>query len=113
MNELAYHVLLDGRKVGPYDRRTIVGMRVKKTLGNDHVLIGADGSRLTVGELIGDPRAVAQAQRVRSATGSLVQASYRARLAHGARGPLRLPAFQDEIEMRVQGDVLRVAGRFR
>lgn len=26
-----YHVLLEGRTVGPYDRRTIVGMRIKKT----------------------------------------------------------------------------------
>ena len=34
-----YHVLLEGRTVGPYDRRTIVGMRIKKTLTSDHVLI--------------------------------------------------------------------------
>ena len=38
-----YHVLLDGRRVGPYDRRTIVGMKVRKTLSSKHVLVGADG----------------------------------------------------------------------
>src|SRR4029453_7832312 len=47
-----YHVLLEGRTVGPYDRRTIVGMRIKKALASDHVLIGADGDRLTVADLI-------------------------------------------------------------
>ena len=52
MENPVYHVLLDGRTVGPYDRRTIVGMRVKKTLGSDHVLVGADGARTTVGALV-------------------------------------------------------------
>jgi len=35
VDQTIYHVLLEGRKVGPYDRRTIVGMRIKKTLTSD------------------------------------------------------------------------------
>src|SRR5690606_30462097 len=47
-----YHVVLEGRTLGPYDRRTIVGMRVRKTLASDNVLVDPSGARLTVGELV-------------------------------------------------------------
>ena len=59
MENPVYHVLLEGRKVGPYDRRTIVGMRVKKTLDSKSVLLGSDGTRITVADLVhqaGDSR---------------------------------------------------------
>src|SRR3954452_11672681 len=52
VDDSVYHVLLEGAQVGPYDRRTIVGMRIKKTLTSDHVLIGADGAQLTVRDLM-------------------------------------------------------------
>ena len=32
-NATVYHVLLEGRSMGPYDRRTIVGMCIKKGAG--------------------------------------------------------------------------------
>ena len=41
--------------MGPYDRRTIVGLRIKKTLSSAHQLEASDGSRLTVAELLGRP----------------------------------------------------------
>src|SRR5262245_12227818 len=72
-----YHVLLEGRRVGPYDRRTIIGMRVRKTLASKDLLVAADGTQMTVSELVRkgfrpDPRF----QPSRSGSYSVVQATY-------------------------------------
>lgn len=108
-----YHVLLEGKKMGPYDRRTIVGMRIKKTLTSDHVLIGMDGTQLTVRDLIEPPGAGRSFQPDRSGSLSVVQATFSANLV-GVRGKgVDIPAFRGEVEARVQGEVLRIAGRFR
>ena len=112
VDQAIYHVLLPGRKVGPYDRRTIVGMRIKNTLTSDHMLIGANGAQLTVGELIGHqlPKPF---NADRSGSFSLVHATFAASLlAIEGRG-VPIPRFKGEIEARVQADVLRIAGRFR
>jgi hypothetical protein len=112
LDDPVYHVLLEGRAVGPYSRRTIVGMRIKKTLSSEDVLISAEGARLTVGDLIGQ-RAAQSFQPDRSGSFSVVQAIYTASLVsvHG-RG-MSIPRFRGEVQARVQGDVLRIAGRFR
>ncbi len=54
-----YHVLvaddkgqLTGASLGPFDNRTVVGMRIKKLLTNDQLLVDQDGERLTVGVLM-------------------------------------------------------------
>jgi hypothetical protein len=112
VDQVIYHVLLEGRKVGPYDRRTIVGMRIKKTLTSDHVLIGTDGTQLTVGDLIGHPP-VKSFQPERSGSFSLVQATYTAALLEIRGKAFEIPLFKGEVEARVQGDVLRMAGRYR
>jgi hypothetical protein len=108
-----YHVLLGGRKVGPYDRRTIVGMRIKQTLTSEHVLIATDGTQLSVADLVQLRAPDGNFQPNRSGTYSLVQATYPASLT-GVQGPgPQVPAFKGEIEARVQSGVLRLAGRFR
>jgi hypothetical protein len=112
VDQTIYHVLLEGRKVGPYDRRTIVGMRIKKTLTSDHVLIGADGTQLTVGELIGQ-RPAKPFSADRSGSFSLVHANFAASVTEVAGRGLPIPRFKGEVEARVQADVLRIAGRFR
>lgn len=116
MDQPNYHVLLDGRTVGPYDRKTIVGMRIKRMLTGDHLLVAADGTRLTVRELVGGPTAGPRSGRHASRspagsspvlgtyTGILVQAGWRS-------GPV--PAFKGELEVRVHADRLRLAGRRR
>jgi hypothetical protein len=111
--EAVYQVVLEGRQVGPYDRRTIVGMRIRKTLTSDSVLIASDGSRLTVADLVKARPRDNSFQPGRSGSYSLVQATYSASLleVEGAGQPI--PAFKGEIEARVQGPVLRLAGRFR
>lgn len=112
MDKTIYHVLLEGRKVGPYDRRTIVGMRIKKTLTSEHVLIGIDGSQLTVAELIGQ-RPDKPFSSDRSGSFSVVRATFAASLLEVEGKGAAIPAFKGEVEARVQPGVLRIAGRFR
>lgn len=112
MDHTVYHVVLEGGRVGPYDRRTIVGMRIKKTLTSDQVLIGANGAQLTVGDLI-RRRSPAPFHPERSGSYSVVQGAFAAWLVQ-ATGKAGIPRFKGEIEARVQADgVLRLAGRFR
>ena len=66
--------------MGPYDRRTIVGMRIKKTLTSQHELVTAEGARLTVADLLGAPPRDNNFQPNRSGSYSLVQARYSAAL---------------------------------
>jgi hypothetical protein len=112
VDQTIYHVLLEGRTVGPYDRRTIVGMRIKKTLSSEHVLIGTDGAQLTVADLIRQRRPT-PFNPERSGSFSVVQATYAASLLEVEGRGMDIPRFKGEIEARVQGEVLRLAGRFR
>lgn len=112
MDDTVYHVLLEGRTVGPYDRRTIVGMRIKKTLTSEHVLISAGGAQLTVGDLIGR-RPSQSFSPDRTGGFSVVQATYPASLLEVQGRGIEIPRFRGEVQARVQSDVLRIAGRFR
>ncbi|NKE65124.1 hypothetical protein RAMLITH_04775 [Ramlibacter sp. RBP-2] len=116
MDQPNYHVLLDGRTVGPYDRKTIVGMRIKRMLTGDHLLVAADGTRLTVRELVGGPSARPSARRNASAGPagtSPVLGTYTGILMETARRGVAVPAFKGELEVRVHADLLRLAGRRR
>jgi hypothetical protein len=111
-----YHVVLEGRTLGPYDRRTIVGMRIKKTLTSEHVLVDADGGRLTVGELVHGERPNPPFQPSSGeGTGSysVIQAAHSGSLLEVEGKGYEIPPFKGEIEVRVQTKMLRLAGRFR
>jgi hypothetical protein len=112
--ESAFHVLLDGKPVGPYNRRTIVGMRLKHTLSNKDVLVAPSGGQLTVGTLLSQrsPRE-SSFDPSRTSSRSVVVASYTASL-YGVEGMgFEIPLFDGEIEARVQEGVLRLAGRYK
>ncbi|MBE7369092.1 hypothetical protein [Ramlibacter pallidus] len=116
MDNPVYHVVLEGRTIGPYDRRTIVGMRIKKTLTSDHVLVGADGGKLTVAELVhGSPTqpAFEPSRGDGAASYSVVQATCPATLVEVEGKGYAIPPFKGELEVRVQTKVLRIAGRYR
>lgn len=113
MNQLAYHVLHEGRRMGPYDRRTIVGLRIKKTLTSDHQLEASDGSRLTVAELIGRQPPAPEFNAMRSGGYSSARHTCSASLVESEPGPVEIPAFRGEVEVRVHSDVLRIAGTHR
>lgn len=108
-----YHVLLEGRSMGPYDRRTIVGMRIRKTLSSDNLLIDNHGVRLTEGDLLAERVSQNGFNANGSGVFSLVQGTYAASLLGVQGRGFAIPAFKGEIEARVQGDVLRIAGRHR
>jgi hypothetical protein len=110
LDQSLYHVVLDGETLGPYDKRTIIGMRVKKTLTNESVLIREDGRRFTVEEIVRESRG--DFDPGKSGTHSLVKAAFEAEVVESARtGPL--PRYEGLAEVRVQSDVLRIAGRLR
>lgn len=121
MDKTLYHVLLGGgRRLGPFDRRTIVGMRVKKALTSQHVLVAADGAQLTVAELVHQAPGGAGLAPAPPAGGSrgagshpVVQGIHAARLLEVEGAGHAIPPFRDEVEVRVQTRALRVAGRFR
>jgi hypothetical protein len=106
-----YHVLLEGRRVGPYDRRTIVGMRIRKTLTSADLVIAGNGQHFTVADLVKMGRLDGNFEASRSGSYSVVQALHSAALVEADRG--LVPAFKGEIEIRVQTRALRIAGRFR
>ena len=121
MEHPVYHVLHEGRRLGPFDRRTIVGMRVKKALNSKDRLLGADGAQLTVGELVRQGRPPDSGFEASSlhapATGSgshaVVQGIHAGQLLEVEGKGHDIPAFKGEIEVRVQTRVLRISGRFR
>ena len=76
------------------------------------MLIGTDGTRLTVGELIGQ-RPARPFSGDRSGSFSLVHATFTATVLEVAGRGLAIPRFRGEVEARVQADVLRISGRFR
>lgn len=117
MQNPLYHVLLEGRRIGPYDRRTIIGMRVKKTLDSAQVLVGDDGVQVTVGALVrGEAAVPAFASSGTARVGnsySVVQGIHAARVLESEAGAYAMPPFKGEIEVRVQTRALRLSGRYR
>jgi hypothetical protein len=115
-----YHVVAEGRRLGPFDRRTIVGMRIRKTLTSKHVLVAADGGKLTVGELVrGDPpppvpeAGNSGADSTHGSSYSVIQAMHTGTLLEVEGTGYEVPPFKGEVEVRVQTRALRISGRFR
>jgi hypothetical protein len=114
VQDSTYHVLLDGAQVGPYDRRTIVGMRIRKALGSRDVVVAADGRRLTVRDLVRRPEADSALPASRTASRSVVQAIHAASLVEvDGAGCCEVPPFRGELQLRVQTRALRIEGRWR
>lgn len=113
MQDSVYHVLLDGGQVGPYDRRTIVGMRIRKALRSRDVVVAADGRRLTVRELVHKPAEIG-VRPEHNGSYSVVQAIHAATLVEvDGPGCCVVPPFRGDLEVRVQTRVLRIEGRHR
>lgn len=108
-----YHVLLQGRSMGPYDRRTIVGMCIKKALVSDTELIDSHGAQLTVADLLAESPPPNAFSGLRSGAFSVVQATFTAAVLQVRGRGFDIPVFRGEVEARIQAGVLRVAGRHR
>lgn len=104
-----YHVLHEGRRVGPYDRRTIVGMRLRNTLDPQQMLVDDLGRNITVAELMAEHRPAAPA-RTAPASG---WPNFRVSFVAPAAAVLKVAAYTGEGEIRLQNDLLRIAGSTR
>jgi hypothetical protein len=114
LQDSEFHVLGEGGQVGPYDRRTIVGMRVRKVLRGSDIVVDAQGRRQEVRELVGKPRAPGAFHPERSGSYSVVQAIHAATLVDAVgNGCCEVPPFSGELEVRVQTKALRIEGRRR
>jgi hypothetical protein len=49
-----YSLFVNGKPLGPYERRMIVGMRVKKIVDDDQIVWRDDGLEMTVAQLLQD-----------------------------------------------------------
>jgi hypothetical protein len=109
----SYRILLNDKQVGPYDRRTIVGMRIKKLLGNNVALLRSDGLPMTVAQLMMDRFEMADAQGVHHPAGAPASGlwpTFAVDFGGGWRGAGAL-GFVGKGELRFQGDVLRLTGQ--
>jgi hypothetical protein len=113
LEPMAYHVLHEGRRMGPYDRRTIVGLRIKKTLSSAHQLEASDGSRLTVAELLGRPAPTEDFNAMHSGAYSSARHTCNGGFIESEPGRVEVPAFRGEVEVRVHPELLRIAGSYR
>ncbi len=115
-----YHVFLQGKQLGPYDKRTIVGMRIKNTLSNSDLLIDAHGQQITVGQLLGQRSRPASLDLGASAFDAQQSGAYspvvglftaqRMRLSKGLR---EMPRFVGPVQVRAHTDLLRLEGSSR
>jgi hypothetical protein len=108
-----YRILLQDKQVGPFDRRTIVGMRLKKLLDNNTPLLRTDGHTMTVAQLVADRFEMADAQAAQLAgepVGSGLWPTFLVDFGGGWRGAGAL-GYTGRGELRFQGDTLRLAGQ--
>lgn len=110
----SYRILLNDKQVGPFDRRTVVGMRIKKLLGNNVALLRSDGLQMTVSQLMMDRFENADAQggvhHPAGAPASGLWPTFAVDFGGGWRGAGAL-GFVGKGELRFQGDTLRLTGR--
>jgi hypothetical protein len=103
-----YYVVAEDQMLGPFDKRTITGMRVKKTLLNDSLICDSQGNYTTVIELLGNPLPLG-----RSSGGSDTSGAYHPHFAVTLLKPHVRDYADLELrgdgEVRILSDVVRVA----
>ena len=107
-----YLISIHGKQVGPFDRRTIIGMRLKKLLDNNTALLRSDGLPMTVAELTMDRHETATARTEHDSAGSPLSGlwpSFLVNFGGGWTGSGAL-GFTGQGELRFQGGALRLTG---
>jgi hypothetical protein len=111
----SYRLLLENKQVGPFDRRTVVGMRIKKLVPKDTSVLRSDGLLMTVAQLLADKseRANPQTGQLNSDLAPLPSALWPTFLVHFGGGGIRTGAlgFVGKGELRFQGEMLRLSGQ--
>lgn len=106
-----YHLLIGDRQLGPYDRRTIVGMRIKKLIDHQLPVRRSDGHSMTVAQLQADRFEMADAQSLQRQAVAPPASGIWPSFLMNCGGSLMKPGalgFIGRGELRFQGDFLRL-----
>ncbi len=107
----SYHLLVADRRLGPYDRKTIVGMHIKKLVDHNLVLLRSDGHQMTVTQLQMDRFEMADVHRLHIQPTSPTASGIWPTFLMNCGGSLIKPGALGYIgrgELRYQGDFLRL-----
>lgn len=105
-----YHLLIGDRPLGPYDRRTVVGMRNKNLIDNHLQIQRSDGHKMTVAQLVADRFEMADAESLHRQAVSPPASGIWPSFLMNCGGSLMRPGalgFIGRGELRFQGDFLR------
>ncbi len=106
-----YHLLVGDRQLGPYDRKTIVGMRIKKLIDNNLQVLRSDSHEMTVAQLLADRFEMADAESLQAHAASPPASGIWPTFLMNCGGSLMKPGafgFIGKGELRFQGDFLRL-----
>lgn len=106
-----YHLLVGDRQLGPYDRRTIVGMHVKKLIEHNLAVRRSDGHQMTVAQLQADRFEMADAESLHKQAVSPPASGIWPTFLMNCGGSFLKPGalgFIGKGELRFQGDYLRI-----
>jgi hypothetical protein len=106
-----YQLLVGERQLGPYDRRTIVGMRIKNLIDNNLQVKRSDGHTMTVAQLLADRFEMADAESLHKQATSPPASGIWPAFLMDCGGSLMKPGalgFIGKGELRFQGDHLRI-----
>ncbi|TAG26293.1 MAG: hypothetical protein EAZ37_09540 [Burkholderiales bacterium] len=107
----SYHLLVGDRQLGPYDRKMIVGMHVKKLVDHNAMVRRSDGHEMTVAQLQADRFEMADADSLHSQATSPPASGFWPTFLINCGGSLMKPGafgFIGRGELRFQGDYLRL-----
>ncbi len=119
-----YSLFVNGKALGPFERRMIVGMRVKDLINDSQIVLRDDGIELTVGQLVADRKEATPIGHAEFAASSTFSASVLGAPSSGmwpeftvrfGGGPIKPGAlgFNGSGQLSYQGDALRIRGNRR
>jgi hypothetical protein len=106
-----YHLLVGDRQLGPYDRKTIVGMRIKKLIDDNLKVRRSDSHVMSVAQLVADRFEMADAESLHKHEVSPPASGIWPTFLMDCGGNFMKPGafgFVGKGELRFQGDFLRL-----
>lgn len=107
-----YHLLIGESQLGPYDRKTVVGMRIKKLIDNNLQVRRSDGHEMTVAQVLADRFEMADAISLQKYAAAPPASGIWPTFLMNCGGSLLKPGalgFIGKGELRFQGDHLRLS----
>ena len=107
-----YQLLVGDRQLGPYDRRTIVGMRIRNLIDGELQVRRSDGHKMTVAQLLADRFEMADSESLQKQAASPPASGFWPTFLMDCGGSVLRPGalgFIGKGELRFQGDFLRLS----